>query len=134
MDHIIAKPTAEDLETAMDFDHVILVNSRRELETKTGLYAPDLSQYESADGVWTEELESSGDWKLLGGFSGQDRYSGPMMHASETISGGLASHILDNPGFYVALVPFCTDRDGNQVDADSWAVAYMPLTETEFPA
>jgi hypothetical protein len=29
MNHIIAKPTAEDLATAMKFDKVILFNSRR---------------------------------------------------------------------------------------------------------
>lgn len=117
------------LNELMSFDHVIEVRDGKVYDLdnlSTEHYAPELTQDENEDGTWTEYLYSD-DWTLLKGFSGQHRYSGPMMHQSEYIGGGLAEHILANDGFYVAIYPTCTNIDGEQVDEDSWAIAYLPL-------
>ena len=84
------------LNDLMEFDHVIAVWPDGSITEPTGVYAPDLHN---------GELEGD-DWTLLDGFSGQDRYSGPIMHASEFIGGGLERHIRENPGLYVNLVDY----------------------------
>jgi hypothetical protein len=65
-------------------------------------------------------------WSLLRGFSGQHGYAGPVMHASEFIGGGLETHILTNPGIYVAL----SVDDYSDAEDDSepigWVVAHIP--------
>ena len=68
------------------------------------------------------ERELSTDkWELLDGYSGQDRYSGPIMHASEYVGGRMERDILATPGVYVALVDYCLDDS----DPEGWAVARM---------
>ena len=68
-------------------------------------------------------------WELLSGLSGQYGYSGPHMHASEYIGGGLARHILETAGFYVVTVvtPMPFD-ECEEADFDEWVIAY---TETD---
>lgn len=112
------------LSDILNFEHVIRVNDDATITDDTpGEYAPDLIQWEQPDGTWVEELLSD-SWELLTGFTGQYSYSGPMMHASETIGGGLALHIVTHPGFYVALVPSVLAANE---EPDGWAVAYKPL-------
>lgn len=71
--------------------------------------------------TFTAEHQPRHGWDLLDGWSGQDGYSGPLMHQSEYIGGGMARHILNTPGIYVALVNY----DMNDLDAEptEWAVA-----------
>jgi hypothetical protein len=102
----------DDLNARMDFDHVIEVMADGTVIDRPNLYAPELH-----DGA----LESSAPWSLLDGWSGQDRYSGPIMHASEFVGGGMARWILENPGVYVTLVDYPTDGD----EPDGWAVATL---------
>jgi len=107
------------LSDIMEFDHVIEVDQNGDTHDRSDIYAPGLH-----DG----DLESS-RWSLLDGFSRQDRYSGPMMHASEYVGGGLERHILRTPGIYVTLVdyPICDDDcqycEGEGCEPDQWAVA-----------
>lgn len=54
-------------------------------------------------------------WELLTGFTCQYGYSGPGMHSSEYVGGGLAQHILDTPGLYTVLY-----------GDDAWYVAHKP--------
>jgi hypothetical protein len=61
---------------------------------------------------------------LLDGFSGQYGYSGPIMHPSEFIGGGMERHIRETPGLYVAVVVTDLDVDDGDDDAVGWAVAY----------
>jgi hypothetical protein len=109
----------------MDFDHVIEVTAAGEIIDRPDIYAPDLHD---------SELEGTG-WSLLNGFSGQDRYSGPIMHASEYIGGGLERFIRENPGIYVSLVdyPICDDDceycDGDGCEPDGWAIAVREETQ-----
>lgn len=55
------------------------------------------------------------------GYSAQYRYTGPIMHPSEFIGGGLERDIREQPGYYVA-VPVET-MDDDEAPA-GWAVLY----------
>jgi hypothetical protein len=103
----------------MDFDHVIEVRADGSIIDRPDIYAPTLH-----DG----QLEGS-DWVLLNGWSGQDRYSGPIMHQSEFIGGGMERYILATPAIYVSLVDYpgcgddCEDCEGSGCEPEGWAVA-----------
>lgn len=83
-----------------------------------GVYAPEVTLEVNSDGdplpesedVMIQDLARHG-WNVLDGYSGQDRYSGPIMHASETLSGGLARDILEAPGTYVVCAVDTDDDD-----------------------
>ena len=101
---------ARELNDIMEFDHVVEVRADGTVvDGPDGVYAPGLH-----DG----ELDGPG-WVLLNGYSGQDRYSGPIMHSSEFIGGGMARDILSEPGLYVALVDYPSDGS----EPEGWAVA-----------
>lgn len=105
----------QPLTDIMEFDHVIEVRPDGAIVERPDIYAPSLHDSELDDQSWA----------LLNGFSGQDRYAGPIMHSSEFIGGGMERFIRENPGIYVALVSFCHDDDSPDADIDGgWAVAY----------
>lgn len=114
--------TPDTLNGIMEFDHVIRVHGDGTVTAEPDVYAPCLD-----DG----ELDNSADWTMMGGYSGQYGYRGPVMHASEYIGGGMARDILDNAGVYVAIVAnyTCTDcepdEDCDCDTADGWAVARL---------
>lgn len=98
------------LNDVMEFDHVVTVHDDGTVtDGPAGVYAPELS-----DGELTDPR-----WELLNGYSGQYCYSGPIMHASEYIGGGMERDILDTPGVYVALVDYPSDDS----EPEGWAVA-----------
>lgn len=107
----------------MDFDHVIEV-----LEDGTvrdaGIYGPE-SVHVCVDDegyvMMPETFVGLEGWRLLTGFTGQYGYAGPIMHPSEYIGGGLERHILENPGYHVAVVVYDDSPDSEVV---GWAVAY----------
>lgn len=103
------------LNEIMEFDHVIEVHADGWISDRRDIYAPTLN-----DG----ELEGD-EWTLLNGFSGQDRYAGPIMHQSEYIGGGMERYIRETPGVYVALVDYPLDDS----EPDGWAVAYRSTEE-----
>ena len=112
-----------DLNSYMDLDNVIRSNGDGTFEDVSE-YAPEVYLFETESGTW--ELEKLyGGWQFLTGFSGQYGYDGPLMHASEYIGGGLAEHIAEVPGLYVATVayPLPLDEDGDH-EPDSWVVLY----------
>lgn len=98
---LIADPVIErELDEIMEFDRAIRVD-----EYGTVTIASDDVQHLTPT-LHEGELDSD-TWTLIThGYSGQDRYSGPIMHNSEFIGGGLARDIIGTPGVYVALV--CT--------------------------
>lgn len=101
------------LSDMMDFDCPVRVHPDGTVTRELDVQAPELH-----DG----ELDTGGQpWTLLDGYSGQYGYSGPIMHPSEFIGGGMARDILAEPGVYVALVDYPTD-DG---EPDGWAVAQL---------
>ena len=119
--------TPDTLNAEMEFDSVIYSHGDGTISDAHTMHSTYVYTDEQEDGTWVEEALDE-PWVLLDGFSGQHGYSGPIMHASEYISGGLARHILETAGFYVATVvmPMPLDED-DDVDSDEWAVAY---TET----
>jgi hypothetical protein len=107
------------LNSIMDFDHVVRVHEDRSVTYIDSVSAPEL---------WEGSLneEDSTNWKLLTGFSGQDRYTGPIMHSSELIGGNLEDYILSHPGIYAAIVSNYygdPDEDEDEVEVDGWAIA-----------
>lgn len=120
------KLTMRPLNEIMEFDRVIEVLEDGTVADTTGVWAPEM---------WNDKLDSA-DWQLMYGYSGQWGYSGPTMHDSEYIGGGLERDILAEPGVYVALLSYddcdeCDDTDDCNCDlAHGWAVAR--LTDTAY--
>jgi hypothetical protein len=104
------------LNDKMDFDHVVQVLPGGQVVDANGVYAPSLMD---------DELDSRG-WSLLDGYSGQSGYSGPIMHASEFIGGGLERDILSKPGYYVTLANYTSDDD----EPEGWGIAYKAASKT----
>ena len=119
--------TPDTLNEAMAFDSVIYSHGDGTVSDAHTMRSPYVYIAEQEDGTWVGEALDE-PWALLDGFSGQYGYSGPHMHASEYIGGGLARHILETAGFYVVTVvtPMPFD-ECEEADFDEWAVAY---TET----
>lgn len=101
-----------NLNDQMEFDHVVHVDVAGNVTDATDVYAPSLF-----DGA----LEGTA-WTLMDGYSGQQGYSGPLMHQSEFVGGGMETDILANPGFYVTLVNYNSDEE----EPTEWAVAFRP--------
>jgi hypothetical protein len=97
--------TADELDKFAEFDHPFRVNDWGHdgfpdgsvTDDLPGVYAPSVYWYE---GDSQEYIDGSG-WEPVNGYSGQDRYSGPVMHASEFLGGGMAKEVLSTPGIYV---------------------------------
>jgi hypothetical protein len=123
---------SDSLNKAMEFDHVIQVGPDGTVsDGPEGVYAPesvietdDDGQIMPADETeWQESLSRQG-WEVLSGYSSQDRYPGPIMHASESIGGALAGHIRETPGLWVAVTMETID---DSEDAAGWAVCHRDL-------
>lgn len=110
-----------ELNDIMDFDHVIEVQADGSIIDRPDLYAPET--YVHTDGI-DPDMTGTG-WTLLRGYTGQDSYSGPVMHSSEFIGGCMADDIRSTPGVYVAVVvtDLSIDTDSGEDDAIGWAVA-----------
>lgn len=116
-----------DLNSVMETDHVIRVHDDGTVSEPAGeVWAPELHALSYEDGSHTAETDpdlcrqaADAGWALESGWTGQHGYNGPCMHASEFIGGGLATHILATPGYWVAVL--VNEDDG---DPESWAVAY----------
>jgi hypothetical protein len=124
----------------MEFDHVITVSADGTITDSTQDFYGDVSMelVDADSGRWELRAELGDGWELLSGFSGQYGYSGPCMHPSEFIGGGLERHIRETPGHYVAVVvesdcgyteDGCNAEDGCYCEPDGWAVAYKPLDD-----
>lgn len=117
----------KSLNEVMQFDHVIQVHPDGNVtDAPEGIYAPEV-YVDTDDGQILKEHESamveyvrSQGWEFLTGYTGQYSYSGPIMHASEFIGGGMERDILEEPGMYVSLVIETSDESD---EAAGWAVA-----------
>lgn len=123
----------EWLNGVMQFDHVVRVNQNGTVSEDTpGIYAPELLMGTDGDGQilaaheadYTEAARRQG-WELERGWTGQYGYSGPVMHPSEYIGGALADHILETPGYWVAI-----SVEDDTEEGAGWAVAYQPAGES----
>lgn len=126
------------LNDLMEFDHIVhsdglgnVVGFDEHGCAGGRLWAPaphvDLDEDGQMVSLDPAEIHNLGRWTLLNGFSGQDGYSGPIMHESEYVGGGLERHIRETAGFYACVIvtgirPTIYDPDDDIV---GWAVAYM---------
>jgi hypothetical protein len=112
--------TPDKLSDVMEFDHVIRVHADGTVSD-----GPDGLYFE----LYDDELSAPDGWELMNGYSGQYGYSGPVMHNSEFIGGGMARDILAAPGLYVALVSYYSpepdDDDGEPMLEEGWAIARL---------
>jgi hypothetical protein len=118
------------LNDKMEFHHVVQVHADGSVtDGPAGLYAPEVYVELDADGQMVSlnpnDIQIDKGWTLLNGYSGQDRYRGPIMHDSEYIGGGMERDILAEPGIYVAVTVIGLRPRGEQRDDDlvGWAVA-----------
>lgn len=107
------------LNDLMEFDHPVQVHEDGTVtDAPAGIHAPDL---------YDERIDASGGWEwefFTYGYTGQDRYRGPIMHNSEFIGGRLERDILANPGIYVAVAAYWSPEgdDENESTIEGWAV------------
>lgn len=107
-----------DLQEIAEFDHPFRVAADGSVHDVDSIYAPTVTHDDEDD------VAIDGDgWTPLTGHTGQHGYRGAVMHPSETLSGGLADHILSTPGVYVTVVVEVdrTDEDDDPEPA-GWAV------------
>lgn len=108
-----------DLARIAEFDHVFTVAEDGTVSDGPDyLYAPTVTHSDEHDIEYEQYVGRT--WAPLTGYTGQWGYSGAVMHASETLSGGLARDILTEPGTYVTVVVESDDPDGEE--AAGWAV------------
>lgn len=128
----------EQLAAMMEFDHVVYVDRTGTAMHDSGeMIAPELrieidddgQQVAYPEGETIIEQATAQGWTLLSGYTGQYGYNGPVMHSSETISGGLAEDILKQRGWYVAVAVECEgpDPEGDYPPA-GWAIAFKGPT------
>jgi hypothetical protein len=129
----------EKLNDRMEIGHVIEVHRDGTVTDANNLAAPTLLDDQLDSQLWTF---------FSTGYSGQDRYNGPIMHNSEYIGGRLEADILAKPGYYAAVESDYThaadcetpDEDHEPNDTcdpengdyyEGWAVVFRPSAETE---
>lgn len=113
------------LNDRMDFDHVIRVHADGTVTDERETYGPENVLMNPDLSI---DMDGADGWSLMNGYSGQDRYSGPVMHESEYIGGGMERDILATPGLYVAVIVYADpDEDDDPADGNpiaGWTVAY----------
>lgn len=120
--------TADQLNGVMEIDHVIRVHEDGTVsEPVSGVWAPELSAISDGNGNHTADTDPElhrqareQGWTLESGWTGQYSYSGPCMHQSEFIGGGLATHVLATPGYWVAVVV----KEDDDSEPSSWAICH----------
>ena len=76
----------------------------------------------------TDDIYIEGEgWEALKGFSGQHAYNGAVLHPSEYMGGGLARHMLENPGVYA--ITEVREEDGTL--PDSALIGWVVLRKIE---
>lgn len=124
--------STRELNDVMEFGHVIRVQDGKvheDVPNQREFWAPEL-HWEGDDGNATHVFQPytpDSGWTLLDGYSGQWRYSGPIMHQSEYIGGRMEQDILARDGYYVALVCDTLPDGDEESEPAGWAVAYRPL-------
>ena len=114
------KATSDTLNRLVEFDCPFSVDERGNVTDRLeGVHAPDLLDDELSDPRWSF-------WST--GYTGQDSYSGPVMHNSEQLAGGMARDLLAEPGTYCLVVAYWSPEDESDQsgpDAEGWAVVQL---------
>lgn len=132
-------PDGRTLSDVMEFEHVIMVNANgtitEDLPNERAYWAPEVTWQNG-----THDVQGDG-WELMNGYSGQQSYSGPVMHPSEFIGGRMADDILSTPGLYVAVVvsddeecqAYCPEDCDGEHEPAGWAVARKDIPHADYP-
>lgn len=115
------------LDGAIDFDRPFRVLDERTIDFPDDVHEADCYIDVDADGSITptgeadliESLRHQG-WEPVDGYSGQQGYSGPIMHASEYLGGGMARDVLQTPGTYVVQAVECLGPEELQEEPAGW--------------
>ena len=89
--------TPDNLNSLVKFDSAFIVTSEG-IEDAHEVYVPAVQNADVRD-IYIE----STNWEALTGYTGQYGYNGAVLHASETLSGGLARDILEDVGGIYAV-------------------------------
>lgn len=83
-------------------------------------YVDDI--YFEEGSIWRLEELPKGWWPV-NGFSSQDGYSGPLMHASEQLAGEMEAWVRANPGHYVLINPnIYLEDEVDTEQSNSWVL------------
>ena len=116
--------TAATLNRAVEFDSPFRVNDDGTITTSLpDVYAPECYVPVDDDGQECGPPETWVGWSFVGGWSGQQSYSGPIMHPSEYLGGAMARWVLETPGVYVVCA---VETDDDDEDAAGWALLELP--------
>lgn len=126
--------TAETLNGKVEFDSPFRIvgqlhDGRTVIENPlSDVYAPSVVLYTDKDhnGVGEEEIDNvewnkpQKTWEVVNGYSGQYGYSGPTMHASEFLGGGMARDVLEDVGavYVLSAVECLPDWEVDEDDED----------------
>lgn len=93
---------ANSLNSMVEFDSPFEVHEDGTVTTYLpSVYGPEVSEDLDDDGQSVGKPTISGaGWDFVDGYSGQSGYSGPVMHNSEYLGGGMARDVLAEPGIY----------------------------------
>lgn len=117
--------TVGNLNSLAEFDAPFqIVNG--ELVRPADVWAPEVYHSEEND------IDIQGDgWYAMTGYTGQDRYNGPVMHASEYLGGGMAEDLIEmateepDTVFVVVTVEVLPDDDDDEEpNPAGWVVLY----------
>lgn len=113
----------DQLNGLVEFDSPFEVTADGEVVTPlSGVYAPSVYQYSDEDGQSVGDPEIDGEgWDFVDGYSGQSGYSGPVMHPSEYLGGGMARDVLAEPGIY-AVTEVVDPEDEDPGDPIGWVL------------
>lgn len=113
----------------MEFGHVVYSpGTGDKLYSLGGIWAPVYVAFSDEHGGYLEPVPEGDQflkWDLMHGYTGQHGYRGPWMHESEYIGARMAEDILNTAGIYVAVYPSILDNEGEEINPDTWAVAYI---------
>lgn len=131
------------LDDALEIDHPVWVTPLgtwqdvpRDLPA---VHAPEIALDLDNDGQLllnaddeVRRIATSAGWDVLDGYSGQYGYRGPIMHASEFVSGRLEDDIMAEPGVYVVTTVECVTLDGDREETPAGWVA-LRLRHADYP-
>lgn len=119
-------PTRDTLSGLIEFDQPFTIGPDGSLSFPREVWAPSVYLEVDGDGQYVGGPDIDDDsWSFVDGFSGQYRYAGPIMHASEFLGGRMAQHVLETPGTYVVTVPYPLDGS----EPDGWVLLYSEPPE-----
>ena len=117
--------TAEELNTSVEFNIPFTINADGTVMMNDNV-APDevLGGYTNRTGDYVYGLYVDGNWVPWShGYTGQDRYSGPVLHNSEQLSGRIAEDLLNEPGEY-CLCEVGWEYDEHDLEYDDGELYY----------